>query len=103
MKKATLLVALALFNLYFVEAQKDPSFEEVISLQAVSNAIISPSGDAVLFTSQTVDWKENRYDTELYLSKDGQAPFQLTNNLKGSSSTPKWSPDGRWIAYLLKH
>ena len=102
MKKATLLVALALFNYYFVQAQKDPSFEEVISLQAASNATISPSGDAVLFTSQTVDWKENRYDTELYLSKDGQAPFQLTNNLKGSSSTPKWSPDGRWIAFLSK-
>ena len=102
MKKTTLLVALALFNYYFVQAQKDPSFEEVISLQAASNATISPSGDAVLFTSQTVDWKENRYDTELYLSKDGQAPFQLTNNLKGSSSTPKWSPDGRWIAFLSK-
>lgn len=102
MKKTTLLVALALFNYYFVPAQKDPSFEEVISLQAASNATISPSGDAVLFTSQTVDWKENRYDTELYLSKDGQAPFQLTNNLKGSSSTPKWSPDGRWIAFLSK-
>lgn len=103
MKRIILIISIAVFvNTAFAQSQKSPSFEDVISLQSASNATISPNGNHILFTSQTVDWKENRYDTELWISKDGQTPFQLTNNLKNSSTTPKWSPDGRWIAFLSK-
>lgn len=79
--------------------KKKPSFEEVISLRSHSNAVISPDGKNVVFESQSVDWKENRFDRELWLSKDGHAPFQLTNNLDGNSRSPKWSPDGEWLAF----
>lgn len=82
------------------QTQKSPSFEEVISLQSVSNAVISPDGNHIVFQSQVTDWKENRYDRELWISKNGETPFQLTNNLKGSSNNPKWSPDSKWIAFL---
>ncbi|MBT28378.1 MAG: peptidase S9 family protein [Thalassobius sp.] len=81
-------------------AQHNPSFEEVLSLQSVSNPEVSPDGQHVLFTRQTVDWKENRYDTEIWISKSGGEPFQLTNNLKNSSYGAHWSPDGKWIAFL---
>ena len=82
------------------QTQKSPSFEEVISLKSVSNAVISPDGNHIVFQSQVTDWKENRYDRELWISKNGETPFQLTNNLKGSSNNPKWSPDSKWIAFL---
>jgi dipeptidyl aminopeptidase/acylaminoacyl peptidase len=102
MKRIVLIISIAIFNSFFVKAQKDPSFEEVISLQSASNATISPNGNNILFTSQTADWKENRYDTELWISKDGQMSFQLTNNLSNNSTSPKWSPNGDWIAFLSK-
>ncbi|WP_219007203.1 hypothetical protein [Aquimarina litoralis] len=79
---------------------KKNSFEDIISLRSVSNVLISPNGKHVLFISQSVDWKENRYDRELWISKDRETPFQITNNLKGNSSNPKWSPDSKWIAFL---
>lgn len=81
---------------------KNPSFEEIISLHSRSNASLSPDGKSVVFETQSVDWEENRYDRELWISKDGQPPFQLTNTLDGSSRGAKWSPDGNWIVFSAK-
>ena len=93
---------LLIFTAMIAQSQISPSFEEVISLQSVSNAQISPDGKHIVFGSQKVDWKENRYDRELWISKERGTPFQLTNNLKNSSNAPKWSPDSQWIAFLSK-
>jgi len=77
-----------------------PSFEDVINLQAVGGPRISPDGRTVAYTLRTTDWKENRYDTEIWLARENAAPFQLTRTEKGSSIAPRWSPDGRRIAFL---
>ena len=102
--KNTFLTILATICLGFLNAQspKSPSFEDIISLRSFYNAMISPDGNHILFESQATDWKENKYDRELWLSKNGGKPFQLTNNLKESSTNPEWSPDGQWIAFLSK-
>lgn len=85
-----------------VAAQKNPSFEEVISLRNAGSPQISPDGKHVAFTVTSTDWKANGYDTEIWLSKNGGEPFQLTRTAGGSSSSPKWSPDGKWIAFTAK-
>ncbi len=102
--KNIFLIILASICLGFLNAQtpKSPSFEDIISLRSFYNAVISPNGNHIVFESQATDWKENRYDRELWLSKNVNTPIQLTNNLKGSSTGPKWSPDGKWIAFLSK-
>ena len=101
MKRILLIISVAvLTNTSVAQTAKAPSFEEVISLQSMDNARISPDGKHIVFESQSVDWKENRYDNELWISKDGEIPFQITNNLKKNSNNPKWSPDSKWIAFL---
>ena len=77
-----------------------PTFEQVIELNLAGGAAISPDGRHVAYTVRTTEWKDNRYDTEIWLSRDGGAPFQLTRNLKNSSTSPRWSPDGKWLAFL---
>ncbi|HLG05706.1 MAG TPA: S9 family peptidase, partial [Gemmatimonadales bacterium] len=77
-----------------------PSFEAVIELKLAGGSTISPNGRHVAFTIRSTDWKENRYDTEIWLSRDGGTPFQLTRNPKNNSGSPRWSPDGKWIAFL---
>ena len=77
-----------------------PSFEQVLSLKSVGyTPVISPDGNHVLFTVTHTDWENNRYDTEIWISKNGKNPFQLTNNPDGNSGNPQWSPDGNWIAF----
>jgi dipeptidyl aminopeptidase/acylaminoacyl peptidase len=102
MKKIFTTILLLLTNSYWLIAQKNVSvgFEQVISLRQCGNPVISPNGDNVAFTVTTTDWKENGYDTEIWLSIKGVEPFQLTRTTKGSSTSPKWSPDGKWLAFV---
>ncbi|MHC1702360.1 MAG: prolyl oligopeptidase family serine peptidase [Tenuifilaceae bacterium] len=85
---------------FIARAQHVPTFEEVISLRSVGYVTISPDGNSVAFTVQTSDWNENRFDSEIWLSKNKQNPYRLTNTAKGSSNRPSFSPDGQWIAFL---
>ncbi len=77
-----------------------PSFEEVISIRSIGGLVVSPDGKNIAFGVRTTDWKNNSYDSEIWLVRDGEEPFQLTRTKNGSSNSPQWSPDGKWIAFL---
>ena len=77
-----------------------PAFKDVLSLKSVGSPVISPDGKDILFPVSQADWDKNKYDTEIWLSRDGTTPFQLTQTTDESSDSPSWSPDGRWIAFL---
>ncbi|MGB2906637.1 MAG: S9 family peptidase, partial [Candidatus Aminicenantaceae bacterium] len=76
-----------------------PAFKDVLSLKSLGSPSISPDGKSILYTVRQPDWEKNRYDTEIWLHRDGQKPFQLTRTQDGSSSGAAWSPDGQWISF----
>ena len=76
-----------------------PSFREVINLRSVANPQLAPDGGAVIFEVSAAEWEANRFDTELWLTRPGTAPQPLTNAPEGSSTQPRWSPDGRFVAF----
>ncbi|MFN0180376.1 MAG: prolyl oligopeptidase family serine peptidase [Gemmatimonadales bacterium] len=95
------IVALVLVVPTVLAAQvPGPSFRDVINLESVGAAAISPDGEAVVHSIRTADWKDNRFDTELWLWRQGAGSIQLTRTEKSGSTTPRWSPDGRWIGFL---
>jgi dipeptidyl aminopeptidase/acylaminoacyl peptidase len=78
-----------------------PPFRDVVSLRNVGEAAMAPDGRAVAYTVRTTDWEENGYDTEIWLWRDGAGePVQVTRTAGGPSTSPAWSPDGRWLAFL---
>jgi dipeptidyl aminopeptidase/acylaminoacyl peptidase len=81
------------------EAAGAPSFQDVLNLRSVGSPAISPDGSMVAFTVRSTDWEDNGYDTEIWLVRPGDQPFQLTRTLDGGSSSPQWSPDGRWLSF----
>lgn len=77
-----------------------PAFRDVIGLQVVGSPAVSPDGKAVAYTVRTTEWDDNRFDTEIWLWREGRGAMQLTRTGKGNSTNPRWSPDGRWIGFL---
>jgi dipeptidyl aminopeptidase/acylaminoacyl peptidase len=98
--RSLFLSAIIVFICQHLNAQSSTRFENVISLKQSNGATISPNGRHVLFTVSSTDWEANSYDSEIWLSREGTEPFQLTNTTKASSFAPAFSPDENWISFL---
>ncbi len=77
-----------------------PSMQQWLGMRAVGAPALAPDGASVAYPVTTADWENNRYDTEIWLARAGAEPFQLTFTEKESSTSPRWSPDSRWIGFL---
>ena len=95
---AFLLVCLALMG--SVQAQTNRfTIQELLKVRRVGDPQVSPDGRIVAFTIGDVNKEANRVVTQIYtVSIDGGAPRAITSGA-GSSSAPRWSPDGRKIAF----
>jgi len=72
---------------------------------------LSPDGNSVVIGTERADWDQQVFRKDLWLWRNqnrndenknaaGQAGSLLQLTQSGHDSEPKWSPDGRWIAFL---
>ena len=87
---------------YLILAQKGASvsFEKWISLKNYGGPLISPDGRTVVFSVTSTDWASNGYDSELWMSRDGETPIQLTRTIKNSSGNARFTPDSKFISFV---
>ena len=72
---------------------------EMLKIQRVADPQLSPDGRWVAYQVSTPDVAANRSRTDLYVvAAAGGEPRKLTDG-PSSSTTPRWSPDGRRLAF----
>lgn len=95
-----LLSLSALASAKTTQPAKSFTIGDLISMRRVSDPQISPDGRTIAYTIADTDKAANKRTTQIYLmSVDGGDARQLTNE-KASSSAPRWSPDGRRLAFV---
>ncbi len=84
------------------EDLKIPSIDDLIGLSAVDDAQISPDGKWVAYTVTRADWKQNEFVSQIWLVPVGESSSRQLTFARASSRSPRWSKDGRWLAFLSK-
>jgi dipeptidyl aminopeptidase/acylaminoacyl peptidase len=80
--------------------KRDITLDDLAKLQRVGGPVISPDGDWIVYSVSQVDAKEDKSQSHLWMVNwDGSVHLQLTYGKEGASS-PKFSPDGRYISFL---
>src|SRR5271156_6312208 len=96
-----LIAAVLLFACPLLAQERRPiAVHDVYTIRAVSDPALSPDGQSVAYTVTTVDSAKDRQDADIWLTHwDGTGSVRLTQGHE-SHHLPRWSPDGRWLAFL---
>ena len=81
-------------------ARRVPTVDDLLNIRSAGGAQVSPDGSRVAYTVTAADFKQDAFVTQIWLANalTGETT-QLTRGEK-SSTSPRWSPDGQWLAFL---
>src|SRR4026209_1983492 len=100
MKRALTLLTLMLLVSVAPAQSRIPTLDDLLTLKSIGATQISPEGKWVAYTVGYGDFKQDAFVTQIWLANsDTGRSIQLTRGDK-SSTAPRWSPDGQWLAFL---
>lgn len=75
--------------------------DDLAKIATVGDPQIDARGDWVAYTVQTTDVDADKRATHLWMTSwDGTRTVQLTSRKGESENTPRFSPDGHWLAFI---
>ena len=75
--------------------------EDVHRIQSVGDIAVSPDGEWVAYSVGTTNVEEDTTSSDLYMvNRDASERIQLTHTQDSGESHPRFSPDGRYLAFI---
>ncbi|HEV8592964.1 MAG TPA: hypothetical protein VGQ55_12740, partial [Pyrinomonadaceae bacterium] len=99
MKRLISAFCLSLFVLFAGFGQSGFTINDLLAVKRVSDPQLSPDGRLVAFTIGTVDKAANKVVNQIWTVKPDGTGLKFVTPADKSSSSPRWSPDGKKIAY----
>jgi dipeptidyl aminopeptidase/acylaminoacyl peptidase len=98
----SLITASILIHSTFAQAQTakpNLTIDEFFNSVSFDAVKLSPDGNSVVVGTERADWDQQIFRKDLWLYRTSSGNLtQLTQS--GHDSSPQWSPDGQWIAFL---
>src|SRR5262245_21186856 len=85
------------------QSQRPMTFLDAQNMRQVSGQDVSPNGRMMLYALSTPDWNQARRQSDVYLVNVDQglsSTRQLTFTKDKNETSPRWSHDGSFIAFL---
>src|SRR5438094_9677056 len=75
--------------------------EDYFAFEFISDPNISPDGKLVAYVVTKIDRAQNRRNSSIWMvaTDSSRSPWQFTTSPQ-SANSPRWSPDGKWLAFL---
>jgi dipeptidyl aminopeptidase/acylaminoacyl peptidase len=81
-------------------AAQPAKLDDLFRIRNIEEAQISPAGDRVAYVLSEIDLAKNATRSGIWLIRTAGGPPQKLTASPGRDETPRWSPDGRTIAFI---
>ncbi len=96
------LVALLAQPSSYAQTKVPLTVEATWNMQRLGEPSLSPDGRLAVVPVSTADMKENKIATDLWLVPTTGGPARQLTSDKANDTSPQFSPDGRFIAFVSK-